>query len=153
MRLLHIKCDVLVYILPITVMRKFGEEDCHLSCRYLTTAQRLTLDSEKPTKVIVEPVETPPKEYPGETEEEKARREEFELKRKMNRHQEAMKVAIAKKLLSQEEIEEELDLNTEDETVSDASEDALEKDDNEYYYASTDDVTEDATEQNTKSTV
>ncbi|GFW78009.1 uncharacterized protein TNCV_134791 [Trichonephila clavipes] len=31
----------------------------------------LTLDSEKPTKVIVEPVETPPKEYPGETEEEK----------------------------------------------------------------------------------
>ncbi|XP_055950539.1 uncharacterized protein LOC129984643 [Argiope bruennichi] len=114
---------------------------------------QLTLDSEKPTKVIVEPVETPPKEYPGETEEEKARREEFELKRKMNRHQEAMKVAIAKKLLSQEEIEEELDLNTEDETVSDASEDALEKDDNEYYYASTDDITEDATEQNTKSTV
>ncbi|GBL92244.1 hypothetical protein AVEN_35802-1 [Araneus ventricosus] len=82
-----------------------------------------------------------------------SRREEFELKRKMNRHQEAMKVAIAKKLLSQEEIEEELDLNTEDETVSDASEDALEKDDNEYYYASTDDITEDATEQNTKSNV
>ncbi|GFS32436.1 hypothetical protein NPIL_21931 [Nephila pilipes] len=117
----------------------------------------LTLDSEKPTKVIVEPVETPPKEYPGETEEEKARREEFEMKRKMNRHQEAMKVAIAKKLLSQEEnIEEELDINTEDETVSDASEDALEnarEDDNDYYYASTDDIAEDTNEQNRKSVV
>ncbi|GFW78016.1 transposable element Tc1 transposase [Trichonephila clavipes] len=86
-----------------------------------------------------------------------ARREEFELKRKMNRHQEAMKVAIAKKLLSQEEnIEEELDINTEDETVSDASEDALESargDDNDYYYASTDDIAEAANEQNTKSVV
>lgn len=114
---------------------------------------QITLDTEKPTKVIVEPIETPPKEYPGETEEEKARRDEFELKRKMNRHQEAMKVAIAKKLLSQEEnIEEELDLNTEDETVSDASEDALENaDDNDYYYASND--TEDANEQKTKAAV
>lgn len=32
---------------------------------------RISLDSEKPTKVIVEPIETPPKEYPGETAEEK----------------------------------------------------------------------------------
>ncbi|KFM64499.1 hypothetical protein X975_14158, partial [Stegodyphus mimosarum] len=74
----------------------------------------------------------------------------------MNRHQEAMKVQIAKKLLSQEEnIEEELDINTEDETVSDASEDVLEStqdDDNDYYYASADDVTDDA-EQQTNSSV
>ncbi|GIY35428.1 hypothetical protein CEXT_521501 [Caerostris extrusa] len=108
-----------------------------------------------PPKLLWNPWRHPPKEYPGETEDEKARREEFELKRKINRHQEAMKVAIAKKLLSQEEnIEEELDHNTEDETVSDASEDALEntrEDDREYYYASTDDITEDGIEQKTKS--
>ncbi|XP_054722348.1 uncharacterized protein LOC129232132 [Uloborus diversus] len=112
----------------------------------------ITLETEKPTKVIVEPVQTPPKEYPGETEEEKARRQEFELKRKLNRAQEAMKVQIAKKLLSQEEgIEEEIDVPTEDETVSDASEDALEnnrEEDNDYYYASADDVTEDGESQN-----
>ncbi|XP_042901774.1 uncharacterized protein [Parasteatoda tepidariorum] len=118
---------------------------------------QISLDMEKPTKVIVEPIETPPKEYPGETEEEKARREDFELKRKMNRHQEAMKVAIAKKLLSQEEnIEEELDANTEDD-ASVASEDALEstrgEDDNDYYYASADDITEDDIDQQTNSNV
>ncbi|KAG8187947.1 hypothetical protein JTE90_027718 [Oedothorax gibbosus] len=103
----------------------------------------ISLDSEKPTKVIVEAIETPPKEYPGETAEEKARREEFELKRKMNRHQEAMKVAASKKLLSQEDnIEEEHDVQTEDdEPTSDASEDVLDdakEDDNEYFYESTD---------------
>lgn len=112
---------------------------------------QISLESEKPTKVIVEPLETPPKEYPGETEDEKARREEFELKRKMNRHQEAMKVQIAKKLLSQEEnIEEEGDIHTEDDTVSDGSEDALDHthdDDNDYYYASADDTTEEPARQ------
>lgn len=117
---------------------------------------QITLDSEKPTKVIVEPLQTPPKEYPGETDEEKARREEFELKRKMNRHQEAMKVQIAKKLLSQEEnIEEEADINTEDETVSDGSEDALDNtrdgEDNDYYYASADDTTDGPEQQTTNS--
>lgn len=74
----------------------------------------------------------------------------------MNRHQEAMKVLLAKKLLSQEEnIEEEPDINTEDETVSDASEDNLDQpqeDGNDYYYASADD-TVDETEQQTKSAV
>lgn len=73
----------------------------------------------------------------------------------MNRHQEAMKSQIAKKLLSQEEgIEEEGDVHTEDETVSDGSEDALDhtQDDNDYYYASADDVT-DEPEQQTNSAV
>lgn len=74
----------------------------------------------------------------------------------MNRHQEAMKVQIAKKLLSQEEgIEEEGEVHTEDDTVSDGSEDALEHtqdDDNDYYYASADD-TIDEPEEHTKSPV
>ena len=70
----------------------------------------------------------------------------------MNRHQEAMKVQIAKKLLSQEEgIEEEGDIHTEDDTVSDGS-DALDHTQDDEYYASADD-TIDEPDEHTKSPV
>lgn len=116
---------------------------------------QINLDTEKPTKIKVEQIQTPPKEYPGEEEDEKARRDDFEMKRKMNRHQEAMKVMLAKKLLSQEDnIEEERDINTEDEAVSDASEDALDNtQDDDYYYASADDTTDEPEKQQTNPAV
>lgn len=61
-----------------------------------------------------------------------------------------MKVQIAKKLLSQEEgIEEEGEVHTEDDTVSDGSEDALEHTQDDDYYASADDTIDEPEEHTT----